>query len=167
MCEEVKNDNEEFVGFMDGIAELIPRDDSKRRPKPNRIAILSDSRSAIDKLSGGPDEQDSDVGLQIWEMLKKCTKAEIPVSFQWIPSHVGLEGNEYADSLAAIGTNLDQKTKPIHVEAAKAWIMRKAKEKTKESYARRWRGVMVWAQAEGTRDGIGKRRREKVIRQAN
>lgn len=41
-------------------------------------------------------------------MLKTLQKLKVNIILQWIPSHVGIPGNEVADNLAKKGTSLHQ-----------------------------------------------------------
>ena len=123
MCEEVALD---YSGEFDGFGRI--------REIPNGLALFSDSKSSILKLQGGPDDQDCSLGVEIWVLLGKITNTGIRVKFQWIPSHVGLEGNEYADTLAALGSGFQQDHKDVNMKAAKAWISQKAKERESNNY---------------------------------
>ncbi|UYV71749.1 hypothetical protein LAZ67_9000227 [Cordylochernes scorpioides] len=75
------------------------------------IWILTDSRSAIQHLSHTGELRDK-VSRNIIGYLQKLSKTS-KIHLQWIPSHVGIEGNEAADVLAKKGTkeHLPQKNK--------------------------------------------------------
>ncbi|UYV78617.1 hypothetical protein LAZ67_16002180 [Cordylochernes scorpioides] len=75
------------------------------------IWILTDSRSAIQHLSHTGELRDK-VSRNIIGYLQKLSKTS-KIHLQWIPSHVGIEGNEAADVLAKKGTKepLPQKNK--------------------------------------------------------
>ncbi|GFU05694.1 RNase H domain-containing protein [Trichonephila clavipes] len=68
------------------------------------ISILAESRSSIQYLKDWPKIMDS-TGLNI---LSKLTRLDqrTHVCLQWIPSHVGVPGNEAADELAGKGCDL-------------------------------------------------------------
>lgn len=70
-------------------------------PSGNEIWILSDSRSAIQHMTNWQKVRDSD-GVSILSKLKLLSKSH-DIHLQWIPSHVDLEGNETADTLAKAG----------------------------------------------------------------
>lgn len=70
----------------------------------NDIWILTDSLSAIQDLSNWTRIGDR-ASLSILEILKDISKQH-GVYFQWVPSHMGLSGNETADALAKEGASL-------------------------------------------------------------
>ncbi|GFT91313.1 RNase H domain-containing protein [Trichonephila clavipes] len=70
----------------------------------NSIWILTDSRSSIQYLKNWPKIMDS-TGLDILSKLVMLGQRK-QVCLQWIPSHVGVPGNEAADELAGRGCDL-------------------------------------------------------------
>ena len=58
------------------------------------------------------------------------------ITFQWIPSHIGISGNDKTDALANEGSKKDQTTCPITYAAAKNVLKRKAKQDWKERFAK-------------------------------
>ncbi|GFT16049.1 uncharacterized protein TNCV_3315841 [Trichonephila clavipes] len=70
-------------------------------PNGKEIWILSDSRSAIQHLSNWQSVRDN-VGVSILTKLKRLSTSH-QIHLQWIPSHIDLEGNEIADTLAKAG----------------------------------------------------------------
>ncbi|GFS80013.1 RNase H domain-containing protein [Trichonephila clavipes] len=80
------------------------------------IWILTDSRSSIRYLKNCPKIMDS-TGLDILSKLVMLGQRK-QVCLQWIPSHVGVSGNEAADELAGRGCDLPNpsSTVLIHTE---------------------------------------------------
>ncbi|GFX17067.1 RNase H domain-containing protein [Trichonephila clavipes] len=70
-------------------------------PNGKEIWILSDSRSAMQHLSDWQSVRDN-VGVSILTKLKRLSTSH-QIHLQWIPSHIDLEGNEIADTLAKAG----------------------------------------------------------------
>jgi ribonuclease HI len=68
---------------------------------PNRNwVILSDSKSVLDSLHIDGTSSREDLIRAAVSELSKLKKNEINVSLQWIPSHVGIAGNEIVDRAA-------------------------------------------------------------------
>lgn len=67
-----------------------------------------------------------DLIIEIYMLLLKLTHLGIQVEFCWIPSHVGIEGNEAADKLAkrALGNNNEVIEVNIGRTEAKSFIQR-------------------------------------------
>ena len=72
------------------------------RYKSGELWILSDSRSALQHLSGWS-SADDETSISILLKLKKISQNH-DVHLQWIPSHVNISGNEVADRLAKEGS---------------------------------------------------------------
>ncbi|GFV62087.1 putative RNA-directed DNA polymerase from transposon BS [Trichonephila clavipes] len=68
---------------------------------PDEIWILCDSRSAIQHLSDWTNVGDK-TSVSILKNLKELSQQH-EIYFQWIPSHIGLFGNDTADLLAKEG----------------------------------------------------------------
>ncbi|GFT26435.1 RNase H domain-containing protein [Trichonephila clavipes] len=68
------------------------------------IWILTDSRNSILYLKNWPKIMDS-TGLDILSRLARVGQRK-QVCLQWIPSHVGVPGDEAADVLAGMGCDL-------------------------------------------------------------
>ncbi|GFX31374.1 RNase H domain-containing protein [Trichonephila clavipes] len=75
------------------------------------IWILTDSRSSIQYLKNWPKIMDS-TGLDILTKLVRLGQRK-QVCLQWIPSHVGVPGNEAADELAGRGCDLPNPRSPV------------------------------------------------------
>ncbi|GFV78262.1 RNase H domain-containing protein [Trichonephila clavipes] len=75
------------------------------------IWILTDSRSSIQYLKNWPKIKDS-TGLDILSKLVRLGQRK-QVCFQWIPSHVGVPGNEGADELAGTGCDLSNPSSTV------------------------------------------------------
>jgi hypothetical protein len=75
--------------------------------------------------------------------------------FQWVPSHVGLEGSEIADKLAKKGTTLHTKETPSQADSLKKLLNCKIATKYKQeadqlAATKKWRDIdKFWAEYEG------------------
>ena len=65
--------------------------------------ICSDSMSAIQSLNTSK-SQHSDYIDSIQLNVIKCFQSNVKIQFMWVPSHIGIPGNEYADKLAKAAT---------------------------------------------------------------
>lgn len=65
----------------------------------SKVVILTDSRGAFSRLTGK--EANSPILCSIIESADKIISRGVFLAAQWIPSHVGIAGNEEADRLAS------------------------------------------------------------------
>ena len=65
-----------------------------------QVNLLTDSKASLLRLSRGHCSQTSGRHLEIWRALHRLADRGIATTFQWVPGHAGIEGNEAADSLA-------------------------------------------------------------------
>ena len=85
------------------------------------VVFLVDSQSTIAALSGNS-PTDSSLTLETRMTLNKYLQDGWNIKLQWVPSHVGIVGNEKADFLAKRGTTLWQPQLKMPLSAAKAII---------------------------------------------
>ncbi|UYV80245.1 hypothetical protein LAZ67_18002138, partial [Cordylochernes scorpioides] len=110
--EKMNRRNPDFCSvFRSELIAIYEALKSIRNTNYQDIWILTDSRSAIQHLSHTGELRDK-VSRNIIVYLQKLSKTS-KIHLQWIPSHVGIEGNEAADVLAKKGTKelLPQKNK--------------------------------------------------------
>ncbi|XP_075750746.1 uncharacterized protein LOC142817582 [Rhipicephalus microplus] len=65
---------------------------------PSSAVIFCDSRAALLTLARG--ENGSSIAQRLTRKFTVIVRSGCDVSFQWVPSHVGVRGNEAADELA-------------------------------------------------------------------
>ena len=66
----------------------------------NNALIISDSISALQSLKNSKDVSNEKLVNEIKKKLRKIYLKDVKVKFIWVPSHVGISGNERADALA-------------------------------------------------------------------
>lgn len=116
-----------------------------RHTKLCKIVFLVDSKAAIqavasNKLSFVRTVREARVAIRQMERLGKT------IHFQWVPSHVGVMGNEMADVLAKKGSNLLHWNKSLNLDSARRLISNGTQEEfLKEARAlgseRRWKCI--------------------------
>ena len=67
--------------------------------------FLTDSQSALSILSSAPSYLLPESLWNVWSLASSLSN-NITLSFQWVPGHAGLPGNEKADLLAKAGASL-------------------------------------------------------------
>ena len=68
--------------------------------QPGQVVVCSDSAAVLMTLGEGKLGVRSDLVVELLVLLYKIEKAGGEVVFLWVPSHVGVEGNEVADGAA-------------------------------------------------------------------
>jgi ribonuclease HI len=96
-------------------------------PATASVRVLTDSQSAIKRLQSGPQCQTTATAQRIWLSLNESNST---FSFQWVPAHCDIEGNEEADKLAKeAARNRSEPNSGVSYAAAKATIARHSREK--------------------------------------
>ena len=76
---------------------------------PNKFLIASDSMSCLQSLTSNPfNPHISPLVLHIKSILFRLNQLNFCIEFLWVPSHVGIHGNEVADSLAKHSSNVSR-----------------------------------------------------------
>ncbi|GFW40171.1 RNase H domain-containing protein [Trichonephila clavipes] len=97
----------------------------------SEIWILTDSRSSIQHLSNWPSIGDS-TSRRILHLFQQLSDRH-PIHLQWVPSHVGLLGNEFADDLAKAATR-----NPVDPEDHMVLTSTESYSRAKELICRTW-----------------------------
>ncbi|GFO04055.1 RNA-directed DNA polymerase from [Plakobranchus ocellatus] len=85
------------------------------------MVIFTDCRALVQALGGSGSEGVGEAVL-LADYLMKTEGVRTVV--QWIPSHVGVLGNEIADGLANNGSSMPQPRKPLTLSAARSVLQR-------------------------------------------
>lgn len=83
------------------------------------IVILTDSKSALQHLAGCVSgRRGTPTAYAILKQILQLNQDNKNLRLQWVPSHIGLSGNEEADKMAKLGVTLGQplKADPSYVE---------------------------------------------------
>ena len=115
---------------------------TKGEPLP--IVLFSDSQSVLTVLRRGSSIRETTAIRGIRETSDRLIRQGHEVSLQWVPSHVGVTGNESADTLAKQGLNLAPDEGPISYEGAKALVEEATKRKWKEKWKTDVKGRRVY-----------------------
>ncbi|GFR62448.1 reverse transcriptase [Elysia marginata] len=95
--------------------------------KTSKVVILSDARSRLQTLKN---TKDTDTVRQLLDLMARVGE----LTFQWIPGHSNIEGNDKAENLAKIGSKLEQKETTMTYQEAKTMIKMAAGERWKKSH---------------------------------
>ena len=79
----------------------------------SNILIASDSLSGLQSLQTGKSAQKPNL---INSIIENITRIDRNFTFLWIPSHIGIPGNEYVDSIAVLATERPTIDLPIKLE---------------------------------------------------
>ncbi|XP_076047375.1 uncharacterized protein LOC143028907 [Oratosquilla oratoria] len=88
---------------------------------PSRVTVLSDSRSSLVVIQRGHCPSSPEILNDILHLSDEAAKMGVRLRYQWVPSHVGLHGNEMADKAAKHGALAPKDSEtPIHLTASDA-----------------------------------------------
>ena len=91
--------------------------------QPENSVVLTDSKAALQSLSS--DSPDRDIQRLLQDLHSLPSKCKL--TFQWIPAHCGIAGNEEADKLAKSGSEKAQPNPPTTYKEAKTLLKNKRK----------------------------------------
>ena len=89
----------------------------------NKIVLLTDSRAGIEAIRNPKPKHQSHIIDAIKRKAQLLADSNMDITIQWLPSHVGLEGNEEVDTIAkSAHTNPQETEAEIDISEAKALI---------------------------------------------
>jgi ribonuclease HI len=127
----------EAKAMLLGIEKVAQLERERNQPPtaPRKMVVCSDSQSVIVKLASGWQKQTTQAGFKIHQLCNAIIdEHNIDIIFQWVPSHVGIHGNEMADQLANDGSDLGQDLVPLDFATARAAIERHGHEEWDLAY---------------------------------
>ena len=80
---------------------------------PKDLIILTDSQSALDAIENFKDQSSKHIEELIFICHSNSLRYGINITLQWIPGHCGIFGNEKADALAKLGSNMAQEDEKV------------------------------------------------------
>ena len=121
--------------------------DTQMIPEDAKINIFTDSKSSIDKLQSRMKSNENLV-VNVKGILNKLCKGGMNITFQWLPSHCGVDGNERVDGVAKQASALIQLDGKIDFNSAKATIKRMCMKKWSDKCKAKTDAVHVPAELE-------------------
>ena len=100
----------------------------------NKIVILTDSRAGIAALKKYSPKNHSNLINQIKVKLELLNSENFEITIQWIPSHVGIPGNEKVDQLAKEAHNKGITNFPLEISEINRIVRKRLTIKWQEQY---------------------------------
>jgi ribonuclease HI len=109
----------------------------------NRVTIFTDNQAAIQAVTNPKITSGQYITQRAIAEMNKARKAGITPAIQWVPSHIGIQGNEEVDLMAkeAAGWNQENGTvqETLRAPAYPTFTLRWAKKRhTKQKTAKEW-----------------------------
>ena len=79
----------------------------------NRAVFLTDSRAGIETIKNNTPKHQSHIAHAIKQKAKLLSNYNMELTIQWLPSHVGVEGNEVVDQIAKQAHETHQETDAV------------------------------------------------------
>ena len=99
----------------------------------SKFVIFSDSMSVLESISS--QESKNPLLNNLLQFIESLRQRKKIVHFCWVPSHVGIRGNEKADQAAKMGQN---EPLPVHYKIPYTDFLPNVKSYVKESWQERW-----------------------------
>ena len=102
---------------------------------PKATVILSDSRSSLQALYRGGTKNRNNLQLKILKLIDSIIGQGTNISLMWLPSHIGIRGNELADSAA-------KKAKSVGIKVNLGYSISEAKSKVRKACFSKWKNYL-------------------------
>jgi ribonuclease HI len=127
----------EVLAIQEG-CELIARHLDRNRAVPRKVTIYSDSQSAIKALSSR--RVRSKTVRNCRNALNELGLSRVSVRLRWVKAHVGIFGNEQADSLAKEAAENVGEVPPPDIPRSYSYYRKLFKDFMYEEWKSRWQG---------------------------
>jgi len=163
-CKRISDDVSVFTGEIMGIILALSWIEEVR---PLRSLICSDSSSSLYSIKNNQSNSRPDLLLEIQLILFRIQAMGLIVIFTWVPSHIGVIGNELADRYAkqASKNSYIEILIPFSKEEIKSIIKQKVKERWQKQWEEERTGRWLYSiqRKVGVMRGTGRSRKEENI----
>ena len=122
------------IKAMDKAVSTMHSEYTEKTSIPEDIVIFTDSLSALQDLENTTQKANSDITKLAANIDTLLCDYKIKLTLQWIPGHIGIQGNEAADRLAREGASKEQPDKPLNMETTRQML----RCNSKEEWMNRW-----------------------------
>ena len=129
----INNDSSIYTAEMEAIKHILQSIMNRTR-YGNEFVIFSDSKSVLESIA--IQETKNPIMINILDLLQQLKNRKIDIKFCWVPSHVGIRGNERADQLAKNGLNSN--SEPSQFKIPFTDYIPKVKTYIKHLWQKRW-----------------------------
>ena len=122
------------IKAMNNAVHILSSEFASKDQQPANVVIFTDSLSALQDLESITQKINNDITALAQSIDTFLNSFEIQVTLQWIPGHIGIQGNEAADKLAREGASKEQPNRPLDMQTTKQIL----RNNTKEEWMNRW-----------------------------
>ena len=116
------------IKAMDKAVDTLHSQFSDKVYPPGDIVVFTDSLSALQDLESTAQTTNTDITDLSTKIDAILGDFNLQLTLQWIPGHIGIQGNEAADKLAREGASQEQPDKPLSIQTTKQILRNNSKE---------------------------------------